>query len=503
MWEASPGKQGERIVIDPTGDSAAEPRTRREDALRFQVEDWGWDDPSATQSHTVGLSATGAPATTAEPVKPSVQPTPTSKPVPPKRRLSRPLRLLRGGLLLLAAALISIALWSYVGALTAPGSASVGTRTVEWISNSVPGGRPVVLLVERLYYKWTAPPAGGTPAGGLPRVATPGGNTVLAAVAARPNGSGPPSQSTQVSQAAQPSRPFQASQSSDSIQAPAHLAAPARIQPIAANPLPDEGQWQVAGRLVEGLPALRVTYLRPDVVHTSLVAGVMWLDTRLLRAELVPGTQLPSAATPWTGLHFSIPAGARANLVATFNSGFLLRDSGGGWYGQGRVAVPLADGVASLVIYKDGTGTVAKWGRDVTMDSNVAAVRQNLQLIVDDGQINPDVATDNIKLWGRTLGNTTLVWRSGVGVTGDGALVYAAGNKLSVHSLAEVLQRAGCVRAMELDINSKWTSANYYQLAAGDPQVVSPIKLLPDMTRPAGRYLVPDERDFIAIFARG
>ena len=379
-----------------------------------------------------------------------------------------------------------------------------------------------MLLAERVWYKWTAPPVGGTPAGGLPRVATSGGNTVVAAVSARPNGSVQPSlsgtsQSTQTSRPSLGSQPSQiaggpqqyqgtsasqASRLSDLPPAPTHLPAPAPIQPIVASPLPGEGRWQMAGRLVKGLPALMVTYLRPDPIHTSLVAGVMWLDTTLLRAELVPGTQLPSAATPWTGLHFSIPVTTRANLVATFNSGFLLRDSGGGWYGQGRMAVPLVDGMASLVLYKDGTGTVGKWGRDVTMDPNVAAVRQNLQLIVDDGQINPAVATDNIKLWGRTLGNTTLVWRSGVGVTRDGALVYAAGNKLSVHSLAEVLRRAGCVRAMELDINSKWTSANYYQLAPGDPQVVSAVKLLPDMTRPAGRYLVPDERDFIAIFAR-
>jgi hypothetical protein len=272
--------------------------------------------------------------------------------------------------------------------------------------------------------------------------------------------------------------------------------------PIVANPLSGEGQWQVAGRLVAGLPALRVAYLRPDPIHTTLVTGVMWLDMKLLRAELVPGTQLPSASGSWSGMHFFIPAEARADLAATFNSGFLLRDSGGGWYGQGVMAAPLVDGVASLVIFKDGTATVGQWGRDATMNSNIAAVRQNLELIVDQGQVNPHVATDDYKIWGGTLGNTIMTWRSGVGVTEDGALVYAAGDKLTVQSLADVLQRAGAVRAMELDINRKWTSASYYELAPGDPQVVSPAKLLPDMTRPATRYLVPDERDFVAVFVR-
>jgi hypothetical protein len=272
--------------------------------------------------------------------------------------------------------------------------------------------------------------------------------------------------------------------------------------PIVAQPLPGEGQWQVAGRLVAGLPAIRVSYLRPDPVHTTLVTGVMWLDMKLLRAQLVPGAQLPASSNSWSGLHFSIPAGARADLAATFNSGFLLRDSGGGWYGQGVMAAPLRDGEASLVIFQDGTATVGQWGRDATMNSNIAAVRQNLRLIVDQGRINPTLAIDDYKIWGGTLGNTVMTWRSGVGITEDGALIYVAGDKLTIQSLAVVLQRAGAVRAMELDINRKWTSANYYQLAPGDPQVVTPTKLLPDMTRPATRYLVTDERDFVAVFLR-
>ena len=141
-------------------------------------------------------------------------------------------------------------------------------------------------------------------------------------------------------------------------------------------------------------------------------------------------------------------------------------------------------------------------GRDATMSSQVAAVRQNLQLIVDGGLVVPGAGTDNYSIWGKTLGNTLMVWRSGVGVAKDGALIYTAGDKLSVQSLATVLQRAGAVRAMELDINSLWTSANYYRLAPGDPAVVTATKLLPTMRSPATRFLVPDGRDFVAVLSR-
>lgn len=54
---------------------------------------------------------------------------------------------------------------------------------------------------------------------------------------------------------------------------------------------------------------------------------------------------------------------------------------------------------------------------------------------------------------GLTLGNAACVWRSGLGITADGALVYVGGPGLNVTTLADILARAGAVRAMELDIN--------------------------------------------------
>jgi hypothetical protein len=424
--------------------------------------DWSWSEALSTSRQRIHGRPAVVPQTAA-----AMAPARSGR-CSRRRHRSRRFRQVRALVLVIVFGLFVAAFSSYVGALTAPGSASAGMRTVEWVSNKVPGGRAVVLWAERVWYTWHAPPKGGTPAGGLPQVASVATSGQVTA----------------------------------DTMARVHLPSPPSIAPITTDPLPGEGQWHSAGRLVAGFPAVRVTYLRPDAVHTSLVTGVMWLDMKLLQAELVPGTQVPSAHASWPGVHYSIPAPDRGALAATFNSGFLLRDSGGGWYGEGRLAAPLVEGGAALVIYKGGTATVAQWGRDAKMSSDVAAVRQNLRLIVDGGQVVPEVGTDNYRLWGKTLGNTMLVWRSGAGVTKDGALVYAAGNGLSVQSLAEVLQRAGAVRAMELDINKDWTSANYYEAAPGSAQVVSPTKLLPDMHRPATRFLVPDERDFFALFVR-
>jgi hypothetical protein len=64
-----------------------------------------------------------------------------------------------------------------------------------------------------------------------------------------------------------------------------------------------------------------------------------------------------------------------------------------------------------------------------------------------------------------------------------------------VGSLAQILIRAGAVRAMELDINSYWVSFITYGRAG-------PANLLPDMQRSSDRYLTTSDRDFLAVYRR-
>ena len=134
----------------------------------------------------------------------------------------------------------------------------------------------------------------------------------------------------------------------------------------------------------------------------------------------------------------------------------------------------------------------------------MAFARQNLSLIVDGGHVVPGLASDSSAKWGATLGNRVFVWRSGAGVTANGALVYAAGNGLSATTLAGVLARAGAVRAMELDINSAWVDFFTYSPAAPGqpPAAVGATKLLPDMSPSPSKYFAANSRDFIAIFRR-
>ena len=355
-------------------------------------------------------------------------------------------------------------------AMTAAGSASLSARAAEWVRDH--GGSAAVVWVENLWYSHHQPPKGGAP----PRGAIPAPTTAPAAAPAAP--------------AAAPAGPSE----------PAHLPPPAPVAPLASPALAGEGQWHPVGRRVGGLPAVYEAFLRPDAVHTSLVAAVAWMDTRLLRVALYSGSYVPGGG-PWA---LTAPIGAQAanSVVAAFNSGFRLKDAQGGYYSEGRMVAPLRTGAASFVVYRDGTANVAQWGRDARMGPDVASVRQNIRLLVDGGAPVPGLAS--ARAWGATVGNKAYVWRSGVGVTRGGALVYAAGPGLDVPSLASLLARAGAVRAMELDINYDWVNFTAYSPAtpSGPATPGNGATLLAGMHGGTGRYFQPWwDRDFIVMSA--
>jgi hypothetical protein len=371
-------------------------------------------------------------------------------------------------LLLLGLAFAGFCLWlafSLGGALTNPAlGSSFTSRFSEWARGH--GGASIVNWVEKEWYSHHPPPVGGKP---------PAGAILVPHGAAATTTAGPP-----------------------------HLSPPTAIQPIAQPAIPGEGQWSPAGRLVGGIPAIYETTLRPDAIHTSYVVGVAWMDTKLLKATLYSGSQIPGGG-PYTHTAPVQPQAANS-LVAAFNAGFLMSAANGGYYTDNKTILPLRTGAASFVIYRNGTATVGQWGRDVTMTANVVSVRQNLSLLVDGGQPAPGLNASDTTQWGNTLGNAIYVWRSGIGVTADGALVYVGGPGLNVTDLANLLLRAGAVRAMELDINTDWVNYSVYKPATpnGPASGANGTELLPGMTGTPTRYFQTWwARDFFTMSAVG
>jgi hypothetical protein len=338
---------------------------------------------------------------------------------------------------------------SFAQAMLRPSNVGFGVRAVEWLRDN--GAAGVVSEVEHVYYSLNAPATGGPALKSLPRVGVAGASGA--------------------------DRGY----------------APAAIAPVIEPALPGEGLWHGTGPLVAGAPAVLVATFRPDPNYPQMVAGVAWIDATRTSLALYPGRyEPPNSGNPPA----EVPPLLHGGLLATFNAGFKLEDSDGGFFDGGQVYAPLRDGQATLVAYTNGRVDVRAWTGGPTPGSNVAFARQNLPLIVSGGSLASNLSDG--PEWGATLGNAVRVWRSGVGVDAHGDLLYAAADLQTAASLAQILVRAGAVRAMELDINSEWVTFNFY----GGWGAASPQKLLPEMTRDATRYLTPDDRDFFAVFAR-
>jgi hypothetical protein len=405
---------------------------------------------------------------------------PVESPARPSRRARRR-RIVLAVVCVVALALVIPGV-SLAGAMTAPGNLSPTEKGVEWLRDHGFGG--AVNRVEHWWFTNHQPKVGGAPDRAI-TIETP--STV-----AGPAGPAAP--------AGRPHTPK-----------PGDVAVPDGV-----TPLPNEGVWQAVGPTIGGSPAMYATQVRPDSIHTSLLDGLVWMDPKLLTFNLHPGVQEPGGkwSTP-----AQVPMNQRLALAAAFNGGFRMQDANGGFYLEGQTRKTLRDGAASLVIFKDGSATVGVWGRDVSMGPDVVAVRQNLDLIVDNGggqtnngegdnNVNPGqpaagLGDDGDGRWGATLGNKVLVWRSAVCVDANGGIIYGYGDGLGALSLAQLMIRAGCVRAMELDINPSWTTFNFYGATRpGDPASVAGTKLLPEQKKSANRYLTTDARDFIAVLGR-
>jgi hypothetical protein len=265
--------------------------------------------------------------------------------------------------------------------------------------------------------------------------------------------------------------------------------------PIIHPALPGEGIWKPAEKGAGPRPPVMLTTFRSDPEYPQFVAGVAWIDAGRTHLAYVPGLAEPPPPLSHRGPS-EVPGALRRRVVATFNGGFPLETSNAGLIYRGRVREAMVNGIATVVEYRDGRVDIVRWHQGPGAPADVWFAKQNLPPIVYEGRLNPKLSDG--PEWGETVNNAVRVWRSGLGIDSRGNLIYAAANDQTVESLAEILRRAGAVRALELDINEDWTSFISYSR----PGAASPANLLPEMLRPADRYLTPDERDFFAAYVR-
>lgn len=367
-------------------------------------------------------------------------------------------RLLIVALVLLVLGLIPAV--SYAQALTKSGAATLSVRTVDWLRDQ--GLSPVVNAVENWYYSRHAP----SDAAPQPQVLPAPPQNRLPHITVAP------------------------------------AQRPAAALPVLAGRqrLPGEATWYphrpgVLGVL--GVPTVYTGFFRPDPQHRSVVAGVAWIRTTAVTAHLVAGTVEPGGRLAGKA---AIPRADVPALVATFNSGWRLKDIHGGFFLHARSAPALISGQATAAIDAAGRLRVGQWGRDLHLADQLVAARQNLALVVDHNQLAAGLDANAAGQWGSPKNQFQYTGRSGLGVDPRGNVLYIAGNNLTLHTLASALLDAGAVTGMELDIHNGMQSFSTWE--PGTHATLTPTRLLPTMTPPADRYLKPDQRDFFYVTTR-
>jgi hypothetical protein len=289
------------------------------------------------------------------------------------------------------------------------------------------------------------------------------------------------------------------------------------IKPLYTSPsLEGEGIWQSADtpRDFARRPLAYTTFYRPSVQFPNAVVYMMVLDMNKLRMQYYVGSGEPAARQAVSEVEPQL----RNGLVAITNAMWMQRHSkGAGAIFRGKAVYPMTDGMASLIVYKDGSVDVQEWSRDIPVDQ-VQDARQLRHLIVKNGQVVRTVVSK-----GRTVdaeiglgfllgrGGTDVegehAWyvahRSAFGVRADGNLVFAVGHHIGTADLAKALVLAGCERGIHADANPDNIVGNLYLRDSGG-NLLRKIALSPEQSKyTLKRYDDGYTKDFFGFFLRG
>jgi hypothetical protein len=288
---------------------------------------------------------------------------------------------------------------------------------------------------------------------------------------------------------------------------------PARIPSIWKEPEKGEGEWvvpdvpwlrRVPAAASDAPSAFYQTFVRPDSERPYAKVLLVAMDTRQLDLDMEAGVEDPE---PLTGPHGTgrIPrdAGVYRRVAAAFNGAFKTEHGHYGMMVHKRVLLPPVPGAATVVVLDDGRVGFGTWGSDRRVggilgveDDAIVSFRQNLDALLDRGQVNPT----GRNLWGFTLpGKGAQTERSGLCVTTSGHLLYAWGDDISATKLAEAMKMGGCDTGMHLDMNPYHTGFLFTAIDDLPSKKYQSQLLTPGMSIPTDRYIQYAPKDFFYV----
>ncbi|RLB46717.1 MAG: hypothetical protein DRJ42_27025 [Deltaproteobacteria bacterium] len=259
---------------------------------------------------------------------------------------------------------------------------------------------------------------------------------------------------------------------------------PAPLTTVLARGVPGEGEWNAVvddpfvNSYPNAPPAFYQSFIRADPERSYTRVYVTMWDPRQVQLHIVSGTREPESATGETGRGMAPrdPETLRF-LVGGFNGGFQALHGEFGMMSEGRVYLPPKPWAATVAVYDDGRVAMGSWRgppegvrsyeeRWATeqIPEDMVAYRQNLTSVVEDGVINPWERW----WWGAAPANAeeqTYIDRTGLCLTEEGFLAYFWGKSMGPVALGNAMLASRCVRGMHLDMNSRHTGFEFYDVA--------------------------------------
>jgi len=288
---------------------------------------------------------------------------------------------------------------------------------------------------------------------------------------------------------------------------------PPHVPSIWKSSEPGEGEWSApplswlhrpVGVAADAPAAFYETFVRPDEERPYAKVLLVAMDMRQLELDMEAGVEDPEPLTgpPGAGRIPRDPSVYR-RVVAAFNGAFKTEHGHYGMMVHKRVLLPPVPAAATVVVLDDARVGFGTWGSERKVggivgvpDDAIVSFRQNLDPLIDHGQINP--AGRN--LWGFTLpGKGVQTERSGLCVTGSGHLIYAWGDDVSATSLGRAMSMAGCDYAIHLDMNPYHTGFLFTAIDDLPAKKYRSSLLTAAMSIPTDRYIQYAPKDFFYV----
>ena len=267
------------------------------------------------------------------------------------------------------------------------------------------------------------------------------------------------------------------------VVAPESGLPPGPLGTLLSPALEGEGEWVPVVddpflRSYPGAPtAFYQTFWRPDEERPySQIYAVLW-DSRLIQLNIMSGTREPEGATGATapGMAPRDPE-TLESFVGGFNGGFQALHGEFGMMAEGEVYLPPKPWAATVAVMRDGQVGIGSWlgpppgvrffreGWAIEqIPEEMLSFRQNLTSVVEGEEYNP---------WGRwwwgaapaSATEQTYIHRTGLCLRPDGAMVYLWGRALGPEALGRAMQAVDCIRGMHLDMNSRHTGFEFYNV---------------------------------------